>query len=77
MVHLIFQFHIPAADYDGVVDIGAHLDRADHQIAQEKEGRPGKGGNGEVNPDTALNYDNQQYGHPHRLEGEQQHQQHD
>ena len=77
MGHFVFQLHIPAGDDDGVVDVGAHLNGADHQIAHEEQRRAGKGGYGEVDPDAALDDQDQQDGHSDGLEGEQQHQQHD
>ena len=37
--HLGFQLLITAGNHDGVVDIRAHLNGADHQVAQEEQGR--------------------------------------
>ena len=31
--HLIFQLLVAAGDYDGIINVGAHLDGADDQIA--------------------------------------------
>ena len=76
MGHLGFQLLIPAGNHDGIVDIRAHLNGTNHQIAHEEQGRAGKGRNGEVNPDGALNHQNQQQRHTGRLEGEKQHYQH-
>ena len=74
--HLGFQLLIAAGNHDGVVDIRAHLNRADHQIAQEEQGRLCQSGISKVNPDGTLDHENQQDGHTRGLEGEQQHHQH-
>ena len=77
MVHLVFQLHVAASDHDGIVDVSPHLDRTDYQIAEEKQRGPGEGRNGEIDPDTALDDQDQQYRHPRRSKGEQQHHQED
>ena len=61
-----------AGDDDGIVDISTHLQCLDDQITQEIKGLTGDGGEGEIDPDTALDHDDQQNGKTHRLEGEQQ-----
>ena len=71
--HLRLQLVVPGGDHDGVVDIGAHLDGGDDQIAQEENGLLGHAGEGKIDPDAALDHQNQQDRQSHRLEGEQQH----
>mgnify|MGYP006956379777 CR=1 FL=1 len=68
---------VSGGDHDGVIDVCTHLDGADHQIAQVEQRRIGKGGEAEVDPDGALDDQDQQNGHVGGLEGEQQHHQHD
>ena len=70
--HLLFQLAVPGGDDDGVIDVGAHLDGGDDQIAQEEDGFPGHAGEGEIDPDAALDHQDQQDGQTNGLEGEQQ-----
>ena len=71
------RFHIAAGDHDGVVDVGAHLDRGDDEVGDEKQVHMGEHRHGEVDPDGALDHQDEQQRHRHGLEGEQQHHQHD
>ena len=73
----MLQFHITVGDDDGVIDIGAHLDGADHQIAEEEQGLILQIGEREVDPHAALDDQNQQDGQSGGLEGEHQHQHHE
>ena len=61
-----------AGNDDGVVNVGAHLDGADDEVAKEIQRRVREGGEGEVHPDGALNHDDEQHRQTRRLEGEQQ-----
>ena len=71
-LHLQLQLQIAVGDDDGVVDGGAHLNGADHQIAQEEEVGVSEYRHREVDPDGALNGEHQQNGQARRLEGKQQ-----
>ena len=57
---LLFQLRIVAGDNNGVVDVSAHLNGVDNQIAQEVQRRILNGRHGEVQPDTALDDQDQQ-----------------
>ena len=72
--HLLFQVAVVAGNDDGVVDVGAHLDGVDDEVAQEIQRLILQCGHREVDPDAALNDDDEQDGQTHRLEGEEQNQ---
>ena len=74
MGHGVFELLIAAGDNDGIVDIRAHLDRADHEVAHEEERLVQHGGDREVDPDAALNDKDQQHRHSGGQEREQHHQ---
>ena len=76
LIHGLPQLPIAGGDHYGIVDIGAHLDRAHDQVAQEKDIVPFHGGDGEVDPDAALDHQDQQQRHPKGFEGEKQDQHH-
>ena len=77
MLHLILQLVETGGDDDGVVDVRAHLDGADDEVAHEVEVGPHEIREREVDPDSALDDHDEQDGHTDGLEGEQQHQQDD
>ena len=74
--HFLFQFLIMAGDDNGVVDIRAHHNGVYNEVAQEVQRLARKGGDGEIDPDTALNDNDQQHRQTHRPEGKQQHDDH-
>ena len=57
--HRVLDLLIAAGNDDGIVDICAHLNGADHKVAHEEQRRICERRNGEVDPDTALNDQNQ------------------
>ena len=63
--HSPLQFVVPGGNNDGVVDVGAHLNGGHHQIAHKENGLPGDAGEGEIDPDAALDHQDQQEGQPH------------
>ena len=65
MVHLIPQLVVAGCNDDGVIDVCTHLDGADDQVAHEVQRRVDKSGDGEVDPDRALDDEDQQDGHCH------------
>ena len=71
-VHGALELQVAVGDDDGVVDGGAHLDGAHHQIAQEEEVGAGEHGDGEVDPDGALDGEHQEHGEAGGLEGEEE-----
>ena len=77
MVLLRLQLLIAAGDDDGIVDVRAHLDGADDQVTEEEQVFSRDGREREVDPDTALNDQDQQQRHSRRVEREQQDKQHD
>ena len=77
MGHMVFQLLVVIGDDDGIVDIGAHLDGLHHQIAQEEQRRIQHRRHRKIEPDTALDGHNQQQRQTHRLEGQQQHHDHE
>ena len=77
MVHLALQLLIARGDDDGIVDVRAHLDGADDQIAEEEQVFARDRRDGEVDPDTALNDEDQQQRHARGFEREQQDDEHD
>ena len=74
VVHDFLQVGVVAGDNDGVVDVRAHLDGVDDEVAQEVQLRVLQVRERKVDPDTALNDDDEQHGQTRRLEGEQQNQ---
>ena len=77
VVHLALQLLIARGDDDGIVDVRAHLDGADDQIAEEEQVFARDRRDGEVDPDTALNDEDQQQRHARGFEREQQDDEHD
>ena len=75
--HFVLELHEAAGRDDGVVDVRAHLDGRDDQIAEEEQGAVRDGGDAVVDPDTALDDQDQQHRDPGRFEREQQNDQHD
>ena len=75
--HPGLEVGIPGGNDDGVVDIRAHLDGGNDQIAHEEDVGVQHRGEGEVDPDTALNDQDQQNGQAHGHKGEHQHQNHE
>ena len=61
-----------ARDNDGVVDVCTHLNGVDDQVAEEVQRGVLQVRHREVDPDTALNDDDQQHGQTRGLECEQQ-----
>ena len=61
-----------AGNDDGIVNVGAHLDGTDNQVAKEVQRGVLNGGEGEIQPDGALNHNDEQHRQTRRLEGEQQ-----
>ena len=76
LVHRLPEFPVAGRDHDGIVDIRAHLDGADDQIAEEEYIIALQSGDGKVHPDAALDHQDQQQGHAEGLEGEEQDQHH-
>ena len=72
--HLALEVGVPCGNNDSIVDIGAHLNRGNNEVAHEEDVGVHHRGEGEVDPDTALNYQNQQNGQAHGHKGEHQHQ---
>ena len=68
MGHMCFQFLIVAGDDDGIVNIGTHHNGIDDQITKEVQWLSRKGREREVDPDTALDHDDQQHWKSRRLE---------
>ena len=77
MGHGALDLLIAAGNHDSVIDIRAHLDRADHKVTHEKHAGSRKGRNGEVDPDAALNDYDQQKRHTGGFERKEQYHQHD
>ena len=71
--HLCFAVAVAGGNHNGIVDIRTHLDGGDDEVAHEKDIIPGEGRHRKVEPDAALDDQDQQQGQPCRLEGEQQH----
>ena len=59
--HFVLELHEAAGRNDCIVDIRAHLDGRDDQIAQEEQGAIGDGRDAVVDPDAALNDHDQQH----------------
>ena len=74
VVHDFLQVGVVAGDNDGVVNVRAHLDRVDDEVTQEVQLRVLQIRERKVDPDTALNDDDEQHRQTGRLEGEQQNQ---
>ena len=72
--HLPAQLVIARGDDDGVVDVRAHLYRADDEVAHEEHVVAAQDGDREVYPDAALNDQDQQQRHSERTEGKEQYQ---
>ena len=75
--HSGFQVRVPRGDHDGIVDVRAHLDGGHDQIAHKENIGVAQGREGEVDPDTALNHQDQQNRQPHRRKGKHQYQHHE
>ena len=71
MRHTFFAFLIVAGDYDGVINSCAQLDGVYNQIAQEVKGLSRQRGEGEINPDTYLDYHKQKDRQIRELESKQ------
>ena len=59
--HFVLELHESAGRDDCIVDVRAHLDGRDDQIAQEEQEAIGDGRDAVVDPDAALNDHDQQH----------------
>ena len=74
-VHLLLQLHEPPGNNDCIINIGAHLNRTDDQIAHKEKIGLHQSREREIYPDTSLNDDNQQYRHSGRFESKKKYRQ--
>ena len=71
-VHGLAELLVAGGDHDRIVDVRAHLDGADDQVAEEEDVIAPKRGDGKVDPYAALNDEDQQQRHTEGFKGEKQ-----
>ena len=76
-VHGLCVVGISIGNYDSIVDVGAHLDGADHQLRHKEHVLMHQCGIPEIHPDCALDDCDQQDRHSGGVEGKEKHNKND